>query len=77
MTPYNTGKVRIGIAYQRQPQRPTGDMERLQSVLLPSNVKPHSLTVTEALGEMLIAAALIALPLLLMAAPLIWDRLFE
>ena len=42
MTVYNTGKVKIGSAYVKPPQRQTvsADMERLQTALLKFKLQP-------------------------------------
>ena len=56
-TPYNTGKVLIGLAYHPKPRIETSpDMERLQSALL--NRKDNSLS--EVLGHVLWTVVLIA-----------------
>ena len=58
ITPYSTGKVQIGLTYQPRPRiEMTRDMERLQSALLR---KRHN-SLSEILGHVLWAIALISL----------------
>lgn len=65
VTPYNTGKVQIGLAYHPRPRiETTPDMDRLQSALL--NKRDNSLS--EILGHVLWAIALIVMAVLVFIA---------
>ncbi len=76
MTPYNTGKVQIGIAYQRKPLPDYDpDMQRIQAAFVGRNPRlasNHRADLTNAITEAVLwtlsAALIVAIPY----TPTIW-----
>ena len=76
-TPYDTGKVKIGLTYEPPPRYdPDPDMERLQRSLIRSperQVKAYRRHRIAALNEALLWIASLCLFMALIKAPAIWS----
>lgn len=74
-TPYNTGKVKIGIAYQPPTPRNDRDMDKVQSALAPPSrrlIETHRQELRSHLFDASLWTASLCLAFAVLEAPAIW-----